>query len=228
MGTLPPRAACVCNFLPSACVYQIAMFENALMRPTVLHRSMQAITRAMESFAKHTDAQLVTLALKGNRNAYGALVRRHQTAAYNVARRVVSDSQDALDVTQDAFVRAYDALASFDRARPFAPWLHTITTNLALNFVQRKRPTQELEIELAAPDTRSNPEKRALDAEQQQRVRAALLQLPPTWRAVVELRHFQDLSYKEISEALNLPVSDVKSHLFRARTKLKALFEQSE
>lgn len=216
-----------CNLMASDCVYQIAMFENATLRP-VLHHSTLAVTRAMESFSKQTDAQLIALARKGNHEAYGALVRRHQTSAFNVARRVVGDAQDALDVTQDAFVRAYDALASFDLTRPFAPWLHTITTNLALNHVQRKRPTQELPLELEAPDPHSNPERRALEGEQQQRVRKALLQLPPAWRAVVELRHFQDLSYEEIARALNLPVSDVKSHLFRARTKLKDLFEQSE
>jgi len=204
------------------------MFENAILRPALLPRSMRTVTRAMETFAKQTDAQLITLTLKGNRDAYGELVRRHQTSAYNVARRIVGDAQDALDVTQDGFVRAYDALASFDRARPFAPWLHTIIANLALNFAQRKHPAQPLDWELDASDPRPDPEQRFLASEQQQRVREALLHLPPAWRAVVELRHFQDLSYQEISAALHLPVSDVKSHLFRARKKLQALFEVSE
>ncbi len=204
------------------------MNETAILRPTALQWTMRAVSRVMESFSKQTDAQLVMLVLQGKRDAYGELVRRHQTSAYNVARRVVGDSQDALDVTQDAFVRAYDALASFDRARPFAPWLHTIVTNLALNFVQRKRPAQSLELESKASDTHPTPEQRALASEQQQRVRDALLQLSPAWRAVIELRHFQDLSYDEISLALNLPVSDVKSHLFRARQKLKQLLTQTE
>lgn len=204
------------------------MSNSAILRPTALQWTMRAVTRAMESFGKQSDAQLVALALHGKREAYGELVRRHQTAAYNTARRIVGDSQDALDVTQDAFVRAYDALASFDRSRAFAPWLHTIVTNLALNFVQRKRPMQELDTEFHASERSANPESRALVFEQQQRVRDALLQLPPAWRAVVELRHFQDLSYEEISAALNMPVSDVKSHLFRARQKLRQLFEETE
>lgn len=203
------------------------MHKAAALRPSPAW-TIRAINRVIDALSKQSDAQLVALALQGNRDAYGELVRRHQTSAYNTARRIVGDSQDALDVTQDAFVRAYDALASFDRARPFAPWLHTIVTNLALNFAQRKRPTQALDIELNAPDANANPETRALASEQQARVRQALLQLPPAWRAVVELRHFQELSYEEISAALNLPVSDVKSHLFRARQKLKALFQESE
>lgn len=203
------------------------MFENAILRHSFLPRTMRTVTRALASFAKQTDAQLITLTLKGDRDAYGELVRRYQTSAYNVARHIVGDPQDALDVTQDGFVRAYDALASFDRARPFAPWLHTIIANLAINFVRRKHPAQALE-ELETSDPRPDPEQRALASEQQQRVRDALLQLPPAWRAVVELRHFQDLSYEEISIALHMPVSDVKSHLFRARKKLQALFESGE
>lgn len=203
------------------------MNQAAFLRSPALHWTMRAVTCVMDALSKQTDAQLVTLALQGNRDAYGELVRRHQSSAYNVARRVVGDSQDALDVTQDAFVRAYDALATFDSARPFTPWLHTIVTNLALNFAQRRRPAQSLELETEhhADDARANPEARALASEQQQRVRRALMELPPIWRAVIELRHFQDLSYKEISDALNIPVSDVKSHLFRARQKLKQLFE---
>lgn len=203
------------------------MHKAAALRPTA-NWATRAVTRVMEAISKQSDAQLAALALQGNRDAYGELVRRHQTSAYNTARRIVGDSQDALDVTQDAFVRAYDALATFDRARPFAPWLHTIVTNLALNFVQRKRPTTELDLELNAQDANANPETRALASEQQARVRQALLLLPPAWRAVVELRHFQEMSYEEISAALNLPVSDVKSHLFRARQKLKTLLNNPQ
>lgn len=222
------RAACDCNFLALRCVYQIAMLETALLRPTVLPRIMRAVTRAMESPLKHTDATLIALTLKGDRDAYGELVRRHQTAAYNVARRIVGDSQDALDVTQDAFVRAYDSLASFDRSRPFPPWLHTIVTNLALNFVQRRRLTHALDDEAEAKDATGNPEHSVLVSEEQQRVRAALLKLPPVWRAAVELRHFQGLTYEEIALALQQPVSDVKSNLYRARQKLKEFLMQSE
>lgn len=213
-------------FDASQCI-QGVMGNTTSLRPA-LTWTVRAAHCAMEILTKQTDARLVTLTLQGDRDAFGELVRRHQTSAYNVARRIVGDPQDALDVTQDAFVRAYDALASFDRRRPFAPWLHTIVANLALNLAQRRRPTESLEHDFEISDMTTNPERGILAAEQQQRVRQALLQLPPAWRAVVELRHFQDMSYQEISDTLNLPVSDVKSHLFRARQKLKHLFEQTE
>lgn len=186
-----------------------------------------SLARRMDALNKLADAELVARTLQGNRDAYGELVRRHQTFAYNVALRVVGNRADALDVTQDAFVRAYDALASFDATRPFAPWLSAVVTNLALNFVQRKRPALELQEDLRAA-SHSDPAHRALENEQQARVRAALRELPPHWRAVVELRHFQDMSYDEIADALDLSISDVKSHLFRARQKLKQLLEVSE
>ncbi|MDL1897642.1 sigma-70 family RNA polymerase sigma factor [Anaerolineae bacterium CFX7] len=186
-----------------------------------------SLARRMDALNKLADAELVARTLQGNRDAFGEMVRRHQTFAYNVALRVVGNRADALDVTQDAFVRAYDALASFDATRPFAPWLSAIVTNLALNFVQRKRPALELQAELRAP-SRADPAQRALDSEQQARVRAALHELSPQWRAVIELRHFQEMSYDEIAAALELPISDVKSHLFRARQKLKQLLEASE
>lgn len=181
----------------------------------------------MEALNQQADAQLVAQVLLGNRDAFGALVRRHQTLAYNIALRIVGNRADALDVTQDAFVRAYDALASFDATRPFAPWLSAIVTNLALNYVQRKHPALSLEeSESAAPQL--DPTQRALENEQQARVRAALLELPPLWRAVIELRHFQEMSYQEIADTLALPLSDVKSHLFRARQKLKQLLRSLE
>ena len=166
------------------------MGNTTSLRPA-LTWTIRAANRGMEIFSKQTDARLVTLTLQGDRDAYGELVRRHQTAAYNVARRIVGDPQDALDVTQDAFVRVYDALASFDRKRPFAPWLHTIVTNLALNFVQRKRPSESLDPDFEIGDATANPEHGALAAEQQQRVRQALLQLPPAWRAVVDCAIFR-------------------------------------
>jgi RNA polymerase sigma-70 factor (ECF subfamily) len=185
------------------------------------------LVRKMNVLSKLEDAQLVAQAVQGNRDAYGELVRRHQTAAYNVALRVVGNRADALDVTQDAFVRAYDALATFDMSRPFAPWLSAIVTNLALNLAQRKRPVSELQEHFAA-SPQSDPAQRVLESEQQARVRAALRELPPTWRAVIELRHFQDMSYDEIAAALDLPLSDVKSNLFRARQKLKQLLGVAE
>ena len=154
---------------------------------------------------------------------------------YNVAYRLVGERQDALDLTQEAFVRAYHALASFDAARPFGPWINRIVANLALNWLQHRRvPTLPLELTLddgdesetrALPDSSKDPERVLLANERHQQLHAAILSLPAHYRAVIELRHFQDLSYDAIAATLNIPVSDVKSHLFRARQMLRKYLE---
>jgi RNA polymerase sigma-70 factor (ECF subfamily) len=181
----------------------------------------------MDLFQNASDGELVARTRAGQRDAYGELVRRHQSAVYNIAYRLVGERQTALDLTQEAFVRAFRALDSFDRARPFAPWLHRIATNAALNWLERKRvPTVPLERDNAdraseIPDESHEPERVVIASEQNARVRRAILGLPPRQRAVIELRHFQDLSYDEIATALGIPLSNVKSDLFRARQALR-------
>lgn len=189
----------------------------------------------MECLEDLSDGQLVTLGLAGKREAYAALIRRHQPAVYAVAYRLLGERQDALDVTQEAFVRAFGALASYDRSRPLGPWLNRIATNLALSWLGRPRPaTLSLQVtageddaaRLDPPDMQADPERVYLEAEQQSLIQRAILGLPPHYRAVIELRHFQDLAYDEIAETLGLPVSDVKSHLFRARQMLRNRLER--
>ncbi len=196
---------------------------------TAAQRGYQMWARRMESFENASDGDLVARTRAGRRDAYGELVRRHQTAVYNIAYRLVGERQTALDLAQETFVRAFGALDSFDRTRPFAPWLHRIATNAALNWLERKRvPTVPLERDdaeraLEIPDESHEPERVVLAAEQNARIHQALLGLLPRQRAVIELRHFQDLAYEEIATALGIPVSDVKSDLFRARQHLRRI-----
>ena len=192
----------------------------------------------MESWAALADHQLIIQVLNGHTDAYGELVRRYQAAVYGAAYRLVGNQQDALDLAQEAFVRAYSALGSFDTARPLGPWLNRIAVNTALNWLQRRRvPTVPLahpsvsapnaRVEWQLADDSAEPERAYLAAEQQKQLRLAILALPPHYRAALELRHFQELSYEEIAEALGISLSDVKSHLFRARRMLRERLEGS-
>jgi RNA polymerase sigma-70 factor, ECF subfamily len=179
-----------------------------------------------------SERELVERTRADEREAFGELVRRHQTAVFNAAYRIVGERQTALDLAQDAFVRAYQALASFDAARPFAPWVRRIAVNLALNWLEGNRAQtvpidRDDESELPLPDVSSEPERAYLRAEQSARVRQAILKLPPRQRAIIELRHFQDYAYDEIALALDLPLSDVKSDLFRARQKLREILGEA-
>src|SRR5262245_47486364 len=117
-------------------------WEMALARRGPLAR---AANRVMDLLTRADDGQLVARTLSGNTDAYGELGRRHPETVYNAAYRLVGNRHDALDLTQDAFFRAYYALASYDPTRPFAPWIHTIVTNLALNYLERTHPQLPLD-----------------------------------------------------------------------------------
>jgi RNA polymerase sigma-70 factor (ECF subfamily) len=170
--------------------------------------------------------ELIRRAQHGDTAAFGQLVNQHQQVVYNIAYRLTSDQQEAEDVAQEAFVKTYQALNRFDAQRPFAPWLYRIVTNTALNWVKRRHPESRLDEEIAPGSATPNPEAQAIAAETANRLRAAIADLPPDYRAAIELRHFQGLSYREMSEALDVPLSDVKSWLFRARRRLRTALKQ--
>ena len=184
------------------------------------------------------ERELLLQAKQGNTAAYGKLLQSHQTAVFNVAYRLLGNRRDAEDMTQETFLRGYRALNTFDLARVrgenlFAPWIKRIATNVSLNWLESRRirpqttasdlpRAEESDVrdmdEWASEQT--TPEQGLVQQERSQRLRAAILALPPHYRAVVELRHQQEMSYAEIAKALERPLSSVKSDLFRARKML--------
>lgn len=170
-----------------------------------------------------SDHQLVLRALQGDTQAYGHIVQRYQNSVFNVCYRMMGERRDAEDQAQEAFIRAYERLASFDVSRSFGPWIRRVATNLCLNALQKNAPVRlplDDEHDLPQKSSAINPEKAQQQTETAAAIRHAILELPPHYRAVIELRHKQGLSYKEIAATLNIPLSDVKSHLFRARKLL--------
>jgi RNA polymerase sigma-70 factor (ECF subfamily) len=169
------------------------------------------------------DGVLVSRVRTGDLEAYGELVRRYQGSVFGVCYRLLGERREAEDLAQDAFLRGYERLNTFDVTYPFGPWIRRVAANLCLNHLQRYRPVMvDLDDEQGwrgAPPG-PTPESAAERRQEAQAVRVAILSLPPTYRAVVELRHYQEASYDEIASALGLPLSDVKSHLFRARRML--------
>lgn len=166
------------------------------------------------------DRSLVELALQGEHEAFGELVKRYQRSVFNVCYRIMGERQEAEDMTQETFLRAHDRLKTFDPGRPFGPWIRRVGANLCLNTIKRRKlmmlPLNE-ELEGSTRKIDERPEAAQIQAERSEAIREAILELPVPYRVVIELRHFFDLSYKEIAEAVGLPLSDVKSHLFRGR-----------
>lgn len=170
-----------------------------------------------------SDRSLVLHTRRGEVEAFGDLVRRYQNSVFNVCYRLLGERRDAEDLAQEAFVRAYQRLETFDEERPFGPWIRRVAANLCLNHLQRYTPPSmplEDEHDGALQAQGVGPEARITRAERVEDLYAEILRLPHHYRAVIELRHFHELSYAEISSALEVPISDVKSHLFRARKLL--------
>jgi len=165
------------------------------------------------------EIEMTQRAIHGDANAFGNLLRCYENQAYNVALRLLGNRQDAEDATQEGFFRAYRSMHTFDAERPFAPWLKKIVVNVCLNRME-KRETLPLEDDSQVVAHDCGPEAESLSHERSNQIRAELTALRPHYRAVVELRHFNNLSYAEIAEALDRPLSDVKSDLFRARKLL--------
>lgn len=180
---------------------------------------------------KTTDAQAVAQVLAGIQAGYRLIVDRHQRAVFNAAYRLLGNRDEASDITQDTFLRAYQALSSFQQDKPLAPWLCRIAINLSLNRLKRQRPTLSLDDDqhgpaFEIPDSSTEPQANVLHLEQQQMLRQAILVLPPEQRVIIELRHFQGRSYDELAAELDLSLANVKSRLFRARKKLRQILEE--
>ena len=172
-----------------------------------------------------TDASLLAGAQGGNLLAFDEIVRRYQRRVYGTALRIVRRHDLADDVTQEAFLRAHRALASYDRDRPFGPWICQIARNLAINHVRspvsREEALDEAERDRAPAAASDGPLDAVLEKEARSVLEEAVERLPAEQRAVFVLRTFEDLSYKEIAEALGLPVGTVMSRLARARETLR-------
>lgn len=168
---------------------------------------------------------------RGDKRAYEALVRRYMSDAYLVAYGYVGNAEDARDLSQEAFVKVYQARARFDEERPFYPWLYRVLRNHCLNFLRRGRPDVSLDDanahrEIASPQSTALEE---LESDERRRiVRAAVARLSDDHREIIVLKNFKDCSYKEISEILEIPIGTVMSRLYYARQALRGLVQELE
>ncbi len=165
------------------------------------------------------DGDLVLRCLEGDRWAFGVLVERYQMPVYNAALRMVHRPDDAADITQSVFLKAYENLDRYDSKFKFFSWIYRIAIHESINFVRRRRPTVALDE--SRGDGGPLPDVAAERSEIAHRVQEALMRVSPEHRAVVVLRHFLGCSYREIAEVLELPEKTVKSRLFDARQALK-------
>ncbi len=172
------------------------------------------------------DNELVRKVLEGDLAAYRTIVERHQGRIFYLGLKFLHSDEDAEDFAQEVFLRAFERLGSYRGSGSLAAWLYRVAFNLAVN---RYRGAHPLTVELAEeslPDTTPHAEERLLSLESDERVREALEELPDRYAIVVKMHFFDELSYPEIAEALDLPVNTVKSHVFRAKAILRSRLER--
>src|SRR5262245_62300905 len=185
----------------------------------------ESMTGADEgALAELTEAALVDACLAGRTGAFDLIVERHRRPVYQLCYRYVGNHEDASDLAQDVFVRAYRGLRNFRGQSSLATWLYRIAVNVCLNRIATKTPHMESIAAHQFVDV--NGESAAetiLKAERGARVRAAIAQLPPKQRSTLILRMYHEMSHQQIAEALGSSVGAVKANFFHALGNLKKL-----
>ena len=165
------------------------------------------------------DLTLVERCLSGDNRAFEGIVEKYQKPVFNAVFRIVNDYDDSEDVTQAAFVKAYEKLRSFNRKYKFFSWLYRIAVNESINFVNSRKNLEGLDETVISNE--KTPDETFDGIESSERIRDALLDLKLEYRTVVVLKHFQNLSYQEISYIVEIPEKTVKARLFTARELLR-------
>jgi len=166
------------------------------------------------------DHNLVLRAQAGDRNAFSDLIRQHRAGVINVVYRMCGDSQIAEDAAQEAFIRAWQDLNRYKPKAAFRNWLYRIATNAAIDVLRREKEPLDID-EMQLPSMGVSPEGSVEIVEQSVRVQKAVLGLPDASRAVLVLREYEGLSYREIGETLGIPLGTVMSRLNYARNLLR-------
>ena len=179
---------------------------------------------------KEQEAQIVRKVLQGDVNAFEKLVTEYEKAVYAIAQRMTGNAEDAADMTQETFIKAYNSLQSFRGDSKFSVWLYRIANNVCLDFLRsrNRRPAVSLsaedddgeETQLDIADESQSPELLLERSLTRDAVRRGLDTLPPDYRQILLLREIQGLSYEEIASALGIESGTVKSRIFRARKRL--------
>jgi RNA polymerase sigma-70 factor (ECF subfamily) len=172
--------------------------------------------------AEPPDGDLVALTLRGNSEAFATLVERYDRAVYHLAYRTLHDTEEARDVTQEAFFKAFRSLRTFKAGAKFSTWIFAITYHACCDRLSRRKHYSGEELPDRA-DAAAGPEQRVIALDEASRLRCAIDALPEKYRTVVTLFHLQGKQYEEIATVLGLPMGTVKTHLFRAKEQLRRL-----
>ena len=194
---------------------------------------------APPSASSEEDRGLVEDALGGDQRAYERLVAKYQVPLTRHVGRMVRDSQQADDLVQEAFVKAFRSLERYSPDYAFSTWLYRSATNHTIDYIRKKKlptfsidkplATRDGEMQMELPDSTYRPDRAIVTDQRNAMLAEAVAGLPPKYHRVIVMRHQEEKSYDEIAEALDLPLGTVKAHIFRARALLnKALRDRRD
>lgn len=178
--------------------------------------------------------KLIHAALKGNQDAYKRLMKKYYIPLFNLIYRLIHNKDEVEDLTQEAFVKAFQSLQYFNEEYAFSTWLYKIASNNTIDYIRKKKletfsidkpiASEENDYKFELPDTTYQPDKEIINRQKTALLTKAIGELPEKYRRVIVLRHVEEYDYAEIAKMLKLPIGTVKAHIFRARELLyKAL-----
>lgn len=180
---------------------------------------------------KSPHSELIKKAIDGDEAAYKQLLENYRGAIYNLLYKMVRNKEETEDLLQEAFMKAFNALPSFNEEYAFSTWLYKIAINNCIDHMRKKKlktysinkPVQakDGELDREFPDTSMSPDKEVLSKERSKIIESAIAELPENYKVAIILRHSEEKSYEEIAQILNIPLGTVKARIFRAREMLK-------
>lgn len=190
--------------------------------------------RESASESSKEDDKLVSAAVEGDESAYAKLVEKYQKPLFFHIAKMVKDRDHIEDLVQEAFMKAFGNLKSYNTDYAFSTWLYRIATNHSIDYLRKRKlqtlsidepvKTREGKLEIELPDESSHSDRNIIRKQRKKIINKSIQALPEKYRQVIEMRHMEEKSYQEISEILGLPLGTVKAHIFRAREMLyKAL-----
>ncbi len=176
------------------------------------------------------DALLIRSALRGDQAAYKRLMKKYHPALFNLICRLVRNRDEAEDLTQEAFVKAFASLKNFNAEYAFTTWLYKIATNNTIDHIRKRKldtfsinkpiESGESDYTFELPDITHQPDRELMQGQKKVMIEEAISRLPEKYRRVIILRHNEERDYAEIAKLLKLPIGTVKAHIFRARELL--------
>jgi RNA polymerase sigma-70 factor (ECF subfamily) len=180
--------------------------------------------------SKAEDLILIEEALRGKQASYERLMKKYYQLIYNLVYRMISRKEDVEDLTQEAFIKAFNSLHNFDKQFAFSTWLFKIATNNAIDYLRKKKlatfsidkdfESEDNDMKFEIPDNDYKPDRILIDSQMKMVLDEAIESLPPKYRLVIVMRHKQEKEYEEIAQELNIPLGTVKAHIFRGRELL--------